>query len=484
MHVLSVHEVSGIKNYILEDNEKEYIAEQLFPEKMPRSRIIADIKRNIEDIIKRRNEFIEHPAYIKYQDLEQLEGQYCLIREGEEIFTPMAVYLQENDLTLEKVVEWMLSIAEIGLQLENNKENWQCMIIDSLWVDSEGRLKLMDPDIAMQVTRYRELDIIDPAEVYRAPEIFRNEIKDNQSLIYSTGIIMYFLITGNVPYIDNKDAGIDKSDLVHEILTSDPVEPIYLNPKVSPALNDFIMNSISTDKNDRIKSWDFFIKQLKSVKGSGIEATEEEEREYSLKAEKIIRTSSRKKGLSNFWRRRWKTIAVVFSVFILVYLISTTGGRQPVITAETSPEQVVLYFYQSIDDKDTALLEETHTLDLKRLESMVTETYVLERMRQAYQYQGEEDEGLFGIKNLSIEQLSGEPEPVFEAQYVFYYNIEEEPEDTNGYSTQEEAGFTHYELNMTDKLELELIDGIWRIVGISVGLENIMEGRVLEPLEE
>lgn len=483
MQVLSAREVYGIKNYILEDNQKRFIAEQLFPDREPRSRIIADIKRNIENIINRRNDIIDHPAYIRYRDLKQIEGYYCLIREGREIYTPMAVYLQENRLSLDKVVDWMLTIAEIGLQLQKNQGQWQSISIDALWVDSEDKLRLMDPDIASQITRYRGLDLIEPVEVYQAPEIFKNEVKDSQSLIYSTGIIMYFLATGKNPYVENNTDDIDKSDLVHEILSSSPVEPIYLNTEVSPALNDFIMKTIASDKKERIQNWEFFVKQLNSIKFSGIEATEEESKKYRLKAEKVLKTSSRKKIFSNFWRKRWKTIAIVLSIAVLVYLMSTTGGRDPIITTETSSEQVVLYFYQSIDRKDSALLEETHTVDLKRLEGMVTESYVLERMRQAYEYQGEDDEGLFGIKKLSIQQISGEPVPAFEAQYVFYYNTSEEPEDSSGYSTQQDAEFKHYEVNMTDRLELEQIEGIWRIVGISGSIENIIEGSMFELLE-
>lgn len=478
MQVLSVVEKTDFKRYILKDSQQEYVAEQLFPGKSPRSRIIADIKRNIESIIEKRKDIVKHSAYIHYQKLEQIEGEYYLIRQGSEVYKSLYEYLKDNQPTLDEIVDWMVSIGQIALEIEKKGISWQGITMDALWLDENGELKLLDPDIANLLDKYRNINSIKPVEVYQAPEIFRNIPWDKQSLIYSTGIIMYYLITGELPFDTT-----DKSDLVHEILNNSPIEPIYLNPGISPALNDFIMESLVKDKDGRIKDWASFLERLVKIKESGIKATEVEEKEYRDRAEKVIRSTSRRKGLQSFWRKRWKAVTISISILLFVYIISITGGSDPYITGQTSARQVVEYFYQAVDEKNTVLLGESTIVDLKRLDSMVAETHVIEKMRFAYNYQNKEEEGLFGIKKLSIINISEEPQPVFEARYILYYNLSEQAEDVSGNKDQVMEKLEHYEVKMTDKLELGNVEGIWRIVHLEGSIEYVIQGKLMDLLK-
>ena len=68
------------------------------------------------------------------------------------------------------------------------------------------------------------------------------------------------------------------------------------------------------------------------------------------------------------------------------------------------------YFYLAIDRKNTALLDETTVVDLKRLDRMVASIHVLESMRNAYDFSGEgQEEGVFGIRDLRIKKLDDYP---------------------------------------------------------------------------
>lgn len=482
MDVLSVHEELDIKFYKLKDNNNDkYIAEQAFGNKEPRSRILADIKRNIENVIVERKNLIKDPTYINYQGFKQVEGEYCLIRSGTEIYKPIDSYLGENKLTLDRIVEWMIVLGRIALEAEENGIVWQGMAMDCLWVDQQGELKLLDPDIASQLAKYREIDSINPIEIYNPPEKYRNMELDTRSLIYSLGIIMYYLATGEKPFTYTDESETDKSDLVHEILNTTPIETIYLNPQIAPSLNVFIMEALNKDKKNRLKGWKSFLSQLETIKKTGVKASGKQESIHRSQADKVIKSSTRKKGLKNFWRKRWKVITIAFSVFIILYLITITGGGDPYITEETPPEQVVNYFYQSIDGKNTTLIEETTIVDLKRLENMVAETHVIEKMQSAYNVQSGEEEGIFGIKDLSIVEVAKEPQPIFQANYTFYYNIVEQSED---WAENEEPVHKRYAVDMNDRLELGNVEGLWRIVNIEGSIEYIIEGKTMELLEK
>ncbi len=483
MQVLSVDEESDIKVYLLEDKGAKYIAEKLFSNKSPRSRLLVDIKKKITETISERRELIKHPSYIHYQDIEQINGESCLIREGTELYKPLNKCLNDSDLTLDNFVDWMLDLGQIALEIGGKGVVWQGITMDSIWVTKSGKLRFLDPDIANMLAKYRNTNDIEPIEIYQAPEMFKKKTWDEQSLIYSVGIIMYYLLTGEKPFQTRKKSDIDKSDLVHEIISTTPVEPFYINPRISPKLNDFIMHTLAKEKGNRVESWHSFIKQLEEIKKSGIRATKVEEEESRIRAEKVIKSSFRKKGIKNFWRKKRKAITITLSILVLLYIVSITGGSDPYITEETPAAKVVEYFYQAIDEKNTILLEESSIIDLKRLDSMVAEGHVIGKMRSAYNLEGTDEEGIFGIKDLSIVNISEGPQPTFQAEYIFYYNMAEQPGSTEEGNIQAAEGIKHYQSNMTDILELGNVEGIWRIVNIKGSLEYIIKGKTMEILK-
>ena len=138
------------------------------------------------------------------------------------------------------------------------------------------------------------------------------------------------------------------------------------------------------------------------------------------------------------------------------------------------------YFYQAINEKNTVLLEESSTFDLKKLDTMVAETYVIERVRTAYGMSDDSGFTLFGINDLNIFQVNDEP-LTFKTDYKFFFH--EIESDNSGDSLTEEIPFTRYEADMSDVLLLEKIDGIWRITSIEGSVFSIIEGRLMELFE-
>lgn len=486
MQVLSVDEYYNVKYYTVEDGENRYIAEQLFINKKPRSQIMADIKRSISSIIEERKDLIKHSCYIKNQGLEQIEGEYCLIRRETEVYTPLSEYIKENEVPIERIVEWMTVIGEMAKEAEDKEIFWQGITMDSLWIDKDENLRLLDPDIVLQISKYRELNVIKPIEIYQAPEIFNNKSGDKQSAIYSVGIIMYYLLTGKKPFMSLNKTEINKSDLVHEIINNKLIEPIYLNSRISPALNQFVMSLLNKERESRIKDWSIFFRKLKDIKEKGIFTTKEEESSYRASADKVIRASLRKRKWSNFWRKRKKIVMGSAAMVLLLYIITITGGSDPYINQNTSPKEVVGYFYQAINGKNITLLEETTDIKLKRLSNMVTETHVIEKMRSAYNTEpAKEDEGIFGIKDLEILMITENPQAIFEVNYIFYFNTTEESEGVlQEEQAIEEVRMKHYEVSMTDRLELGNVEGLWKIVNIKGSIEYIINGKMMELLEE
>jgi len=84
---------------------------------------------------------------------------------------------------------------------------------------------------------------------YMSPEQTRGEPVDHRSDLYSTGIILYELVTGIVPF-----RGEHFMEIFKQQVSDPPIPPSEVNPAVSPALEQVILKAIAKDPNDRYQS--------------------------------------------------------------------------------------------------------------------------------------------------------------------------------------------------------------------------------------
>jgi serine/threonine protein kinase len=92
---------------------------------------------------------------------------------------------------------------------------------------------------------------------YMSPEQIRMETLNQQTDIYSLGVVMYRLLTGRLPFDASSQAG-----LTYAILNTDPPRPIMLRPDLPPLLDEIVMKAIRKEPAERYKSWLEFGKDL------------------------------------------------------------------------------------------------------------------------------------------------------------------------------------------------------------------------------
>jgi serine/threonine protein kinase len=84
---------------------------------------------------------------------------------------------------------------------------------------------------------------------YMSPEQLREETVDNQTDIYSLGVVVYELLTGQHPFPAN-----NFSQLVNKILNEEPVAMNTLRSDIPEALEIIVRKAINKDKSLRYKS--------------------------------------------------------------------------------------------------------------------------------------------------------------------------------------------------------------------------------------
>lgn len=84
---------------------------------------------------------------------------------------------------------------------------------------------------------------------YMSPEQLRGDAADPRSDIYSTGAVIYEMLTAHRPFEQKSSPS-----LIDDILNKIPSPPAALNPNISPRLQDVVMKCLEKDPEDRFQS--------------------------------------------------------------------------------------------------------------------------------------------------------------------------------------------------------------------------------------
>src|SRR5262249_40019917 len=128
---------------------------------------------------------------------------------------------------------------------------------ENIMVRGDGYVKVLDFGLARVIpaagsTQGDEtVDATDPGTLlgtvrYMSPEQARGEVVDAASDIFSLGIVLYELATGQHPFQADSQIGT-----LHAIMSQPPIEPARLNPAVPAGLQALILQMREKDPHQR-----------------------------------------------------------------------------------------------------------------------------------------------------------------------------------------------------------------------------------------
>jgi serine/threonine-protein kinase len=129
-------------------------------------------------------------------------------------------------------------------------------------LDEEGRAKVTDFGIARAGASDMTMtgSIMGTAQ-YLSPEQAQGHAVSETSDLYAVGVVLYELLTGNVPF-----EGDSAVSIALKQVSVEPVPPSRINPEVSPALEGVVMRSLAKDPTARFASADEFISALQQAR--------------------------------------------------------------------------------------------------------------------------------------------------------------------------------------------------------------------------
>ena len=196
----------------------------------------------------------------------------------------------------------------------------------NILVDREGRVKVADFGIArLKASQTTQLDPNGSAMGsvhYLSPEQARGEVADEQSDLYSVGVVLYEMLTGHVPF--DGDTTISVA-LKH--VNEQPASMRSRNSHISRALDEVVMRALCKDKQLRYQSAAEMAADLRMTishpRGGFVH--------YPSKREEappeIVREEPKKHAQqqSRLWRKRLQRWLIVVTTAVLVCALAALG---------------------------------------------------------------------------------------------------------------------------------------------------------------
>lgn len=106
-----------------------------------------------------------------------------------------------------------------------------------------------------------KVKIIQGTRTYIAPETIKKMQPSEQTDMYSLGVTLFEVLTGQPPF-----KGSDPTDLLKKHVGAVPPNPSYINANVSPEMDKFILRMLAKKPKDRHKSMDEVYAEFRAIK--------------------------------------------------------------------------------------------------------------------------------------------------------------------------------------------------------------------------
>lgn len=211
---------------------------------------------------------LSHPGIVTVFDIGQDHGTVYIAMELLE-GTPLDELFKAGGIGVDQAVEVGRRVAD-ALHYAHRKgivhrdikpANIICSDSGQVKVTDFGIAHIDDPD-GQQMTQAGE---ILGTPVYMSPEQVTGQPVDGRSDIYSLGVILYELTSGERPF-----KGKNLGALFNAITGAEVMAPMEMNPEVPPWLSMVIMKAMARDPADRYTSGAGLAEAMKSPPSTGV----------------------------------------------------------------------------------------------------------------------------------------------------------------------------------------------------------------------
>jgi HEAT repeat protein/tRNA A-37 threonylcarbamoyl transferase component Bud32 len=210
------------------------------------------MKRFVHEL--RYSRKITHRNVIRIYDFLFIRGNYAISMEYFPSHT-LGNEINDKPLPIGKAVRYATDIATGMAVAHQQGIIHRDLKPANVLINEEGLVKIVDFGVAAAQhqgdTQLTKTGYVIGSPKYMAPEQILGKKVDERADIYSLGIILYEMLTGEPPYHRG-----DHMAVMYQHVQGKAKAPIEVNQQIPPGLSEIVMKSMAVDKARRFQSMD------------------------------------------------------------------------------------------------------------------------------------------------------------------------------------------------------------------------------------
>ncbi len=203
---------------------------------------------------------LDHPNICTIYSIEEHEGQLFIAMQFVE---GQLLRHRMSSMTQKQAIETGIQVAE-GLAAAHEKGVVHRDIKpENIMIRKDGIAQIMDFGLAKLkgVSRLTKEGSTVGTAGYMSPEQIQGQDADHRSDIFSLGVLLYEMFTGQLPF-----KGVHETAIAYEIVNVDATPMSAVQPETNPELDRIVLECLEKDPSERFQSAAEIAKELRRYK--------------------------------------------------------------------------------------------------------------------------------------------------------------------------------------------------------------------------
>src|SRR6516162_7734651 len=208
---------------------------------------------------------LNHPNIVTIYDAGEQDGIFYIAMELIEGTTLHELLHEKHILAADEVVHLAHEICK-GLDYAHSHGIVHRDVKPAnIMITSRGAVKIMDFGIAKAGGSVTSTGQVLGTPNYMSPEQVKGRPLDGRSDLFSFGVILYEMLTGEKPF-----SGQNVTTIIYKIVNENPIAPRDLDVTIHPGLSNVVTKALAKSPDDRYQSGAELAQDLEDYKRLGI----------------------------------------------------------------------------------------------------------------------------------------------------------------------------------------------------------------------
>jgi predicted Ser/Thr protein kinase len=207
---------------------------------------------------------LNHPNIVTIYDAGEEDGIFYIAMEFIEGTTLHEVLTEQRVLATDEVLQLTRQISRGLDYAHSNGIVHRDIKPANIMITGNGTVKIMDFGIAKSGGQVTNTGQVLGTPNYMSPEQVKGRPLDGRSDLFSLGVILYEMLTGEKPFV-----GQNVTTIIYKIVNETPITPRDLDVTVHPGLSAIVTKALAKAPDDRYQTGADLVRDLENYKLAG-----------------------------------------------------------------------------------------------------------------------------------------------------------------------------------------------------------------------